>query len=320
MRILFLLVFGFVFAFADAHIFVYHRFDDPKHSSTNISTEILRKQFDYIKQKGYEVVPLEMMVERLKNGEDVPNNWVVLVVDDGYKSFYRNGLPVFKEYGYPFTLFVYVEASARKYGDYMSFDEIKETSKYGDIQYHSYAHLHMVGLDDDRLKQDFSDGIAVFEKYMGKKPKYFAYPYGEYDERVIKKAKEFGFEALLNQNTGAVSAKSDRFDLNRTPLKDETSMDVAFADEYLDAKWIFPKDYPKNNVIDELSIIVDDKNATKAKFFVSGLSSYKSVDIKDGVFYYKFKNPLDKYKVRISLKIGRKTTTKILVKDINNVE
>lgn len=318
-RILTLLFISFGFLWSDAHIFVYHRFDEPKRPSTNISTEILRKQFDYIKENGYEVVPLSKLVIALENKEEIPKNWVVLVIDDGYKSFYENGLSVFKEYGFPFTLFIYVEASYKKYGDYMTFEQIKDVQNQGgEIEYHSYAHKHMVGLDNDKLTQDFKDGIEIFQKYMGRKPKYFAYPFGEYDERVIQKAKEFGFEALLNQNSGAVSARSDVFDLYRTPLKDETNMRVAFADEYLDATWIFPKDYPKNNTIDEITIkINEDINTTKAKFFLSGMKDYQPVSIKDGVFNYKFKKPIDKYKLRVSLKIGKKVTTKILVKDIN---
>ncbi|CAD7288006.1 polysaccharide deacetylase family protein [Campylobacter suis] len=321
-RLLVLFFLGFTYLFGDAHIFVYHRFNEPNHASANISTEILRKQFDYIKENGYEVVALSKLVKTLQNKETVPENWVVLVIDDGFKSFYTDGLEVFREYGFDFTLFVYVEASARKYSDYMTFDQIKEVESLGgEVEYHSYAHPHMVGLNVEKLTQDFADGVKIFEKYMGRKPKYLAYPYGEYDDRVIATAKKFGFEALLNQNTGAVSTKSSVFDLNRTPLKNDTDMRVAFADEYLDATWFFPKSYPKNNVIDELSIqIHDDINTTKGKFFVSGMKSYMPVTIKDNTFYYKFKNPLDKYKVRISLKVGKKVSTKILVKDINNVE
>ena len=50
------------------------------------------------------------------------------------------------EYGYSFALMVYVEASARKYGDFMTFEQIKEVEKYGEVGYHSYGHPHMVGL------------------------------------------------------------------------------------------------------------------------------------------------------------------------------
>ena len=51
------------FALADAHILVYHRFDDPRHVSTDISIQNLRAQFEYFKNNGYEVVKLSRLVD-----------------------------------------------------------------------------------------------------------------------------------------------------------------------------------------------------------------------------------------------------------------
>ena len=47
------------FALADAHIFNYHRFDDDRHPSTNISSKNLREQFEYFKEKGCHVFTIE---------------------------------------------------------------------------------------------------------------------------------------------------------------------------------------------------------------------------------------------------------------------
>ena len=302
-------------ALADAHIFNYHRFGDDRHPSTNISEENLRAQFDFFKNKGYEIIPLSKLVEAIKNGEEIPDNWVVLTVDDGYKSFYENGLPIFIEYGYPFALMVYVEASARKYGDFMTFEEIKEAEKYGEIGYHSYGHLHMVGLSDERLEHDFKDGIRIFEKHMGYKPKYFAYPYGEYNDKIRNMSVEYGLEVLLAQNSGAVSKESDLLDLDRIPLMNGTDLPAALASKFLKAEWIMPKDYPKNNKIDEV-VIKTDENASFGHFFATGKGT-KKVALKEGEMRIKFKEPIDRFKVRMSLKVNGKTTTKILVKDIN---
>ena len=140
------------FALADAHILVYHRFDDPRHVSTDISIQNLRAQFEYFKNNGYEVVKLSRLVDAVNAGEPIPDNWIVITVDDGYKSFYNNALSVFKEYNYPFALMVYVEASANKYGDYLDFDQIKELEAYGEIGYHSYAHPRMTRLSDEALR------------------------------------------------------------------------------------------------------------------------------------------------------------------------
>ena len=105
---------------ADAHIFIYHRFNDARYPTTNTTLEELRKEFDYFKTNGYEVIPLEKLVRALHNKEAIPDNWIVLTIDDNYKSFYEHGLALFKEYNYPFSMFVYVGATEQKYGDYMS--------------------------------------------------------------------------------------------------------------------------------------------------------------------------------------------------------
>ena len=99
------------FAFADAHILVYHRFDEPRHASTDISIKNLKEQFEYFKNNGYEVVKLSKLVEALNSGEEIPDNWIVITIDDGYKSFYDKALEVFKEYNYPFAMMIYVEAT-----------------------------------------------------------------------------------------------------------------------------------------------------------------------------------------------------------------
>ena len=71
---------------ADAHLFVHHRFGDSAHASTNTSLEVLRKQFEYFKNNNYEVITLEKLNDALKAKQDIPDNWVVFCIDDSYKS------------------------------------------------------------------------------------------------------------------------------------------------------------------------------------------------------------------------------------------
>ena len=219
MRLLFLWLFVWCAqAFADAHLFVYHRFGDDRHPSTNVSLEKLREHFIYFKERGYKVVPLQKVVERIYAKEPIPDTWVVLTIDDNYKSFYDNGLALFKEFGYPFTLFVYTGATEQKYGDYSTWEELREIAKYGELEFHSHNHPYMTQLSDKALKKDFETGLALFEKHLGKKPRYFTYPYGEYDARVKAIAAAYGFEAIINQNMGAVSHRSDPLNLDRSAL------------------------------------------------------------------------------------------------------
>lgn len=72
MRYIFFLFISFFYLWADAHIFVYHRFDDTRFPSADTSTEQLVKQFEYFKQNGYEVVPLEKMLEKIEKKKPYP--------------------------------------------------------------------------------------------------------------------------------------------------------------------------------------------------------------------------------------------------------
>ena len=113
MKYFLLLCLSYLYLNANAHIFIYHRFNDSKHESTNTTLQELEKEFEYFKTNNYVVVPLSKIIEKLNNKEVIPDNWVSLTIDDSYKSFYENGLPIFKKYNYPFTLFVYVEATEK---------------------------------------------------------------------------------------------------------------------------------------------------------------------------------------------------------------
>ena len=164
MKYFLLLCISYLYVSANAHVFVYHRFGDDRHQSTNTTLKELEKEFKYFKDKGYKVVPMSDIVEKVKNKEQVPDNWVAFNIDDSYKSFYKNGLPLFKKYNYPFTLFIYVEATEKKYSDFMTWEQIKDASKYGEISLHSYGHNHLTHLSNKSIFEDTKKHKGKFVK------------------------------------------------------------------------------------------------------------------------------------------------------------
>ena len=300
---------------ADAHIFVYHRFGDTKHQSTNTSIEVLKKEFEYFKTNGYKVITLSKLVKTIKEGKTIPDNWVVLTIDDSYKSFYKNGLPVFKKYGYPFTLFVYTKATEAGYGDFMTWKQINEAKKYGELGFHSHTHPHMVSKSSKDLKKDFDFGLKLMQKRTGVKPKYFAYPYGEYDELTKSIAKEYGFEAIMNQNVGAVSKLSDIFDIDRIALTGKTNLKSKLKIKFLPATWIEPKNYPNDGIVKTIHIKIDTPVKTKkAQLYITGYG-WQWVTIKNNRVKVKLDKPLKNRRSRLILKLDNdKISTKILVK------
>lgn len=281
MKYLLLLCISYIYLSANAHVFVYHRFGDDRHQSTNTTLKELEKEFVYFKDHGYKVVPMMDIVNRLKNKMEVPNNWVAFNIDDSYKSFYENGLPLFKKYNYPFTLFVYVEATEKNYNDFMSWEQIKDASNYGEIALHSYGHKHLTKQTNKEIYDDTKLSYEIFENKMGFKPKGYVYPYGEYDERVKSVIKQFDFEYIANQSSGSVNVKSDRFDINRVALVGDVNLKEKLKYKTLEATWIEPKQTPKDGILKRVKVKVnpDIKNI---KLYLSGYG-WQDIKVKNGI-------------------------------------
>ncbi|MGB6019965.1 MAG: polysaccharide deacetylase family protein [Sulfurimonadaceae bacterium] len=312
MRKLLLLTLLPLYLWADAHLFVFHRFNDTKHASTNTSIETLRAEFEFLKKNNYEVVSLKRLHEALQKGEEISDKWVVLTIDDSFKSFYENGLPLFKEYNYPFTLFVYVKATVDNYGDYMSWEQIKESSKYGEIGFHSYGHPHLVSLSDLAIYQDTKKGLDIIQKELGYKPKYYAYPYGEYDGRVRSQLDLFSFNLIINQNAGAVDKRSDPHDLDRTALTGANNIKVKLRTQTMPTEWIYPQSWPENGKISTIKATLP-KEVKKIEYYISG-HGWETASVKDGKLAVKVDKKLKMGRTRIFLKSGNRQSSIILVK------
>lgn len=299
--------------FADAHIFVFHRFGDDRHPATDTAIPILRAEFDYLKTHGYKVIPLSRLAKALQNGEPIDDKWVILTIDDSYKSFYENGLPVFKEYGYPFTLFVYVEATDKGYRDFMDWDQVRDAASYGEIGLHGYGHRHETRMNGTDFKEDTQRGLLSFAKQLRSVPRYYAYPYGEYDRAVKTTVASFGFDLILNQNSGAVNARSDRMDLDRTALTGDNTIAQKLRIERLDAEWISPKRWPAGGRLKEIHAKIAPTYTT-AELYITG-HGWHRVPVNNGVISETTDIQLKDPRSRIFLKVGRKQNGIILVKE-----
>ncbi len=282
MRYIFLVFISFSLSFADAHIFVYHRFGDSRYPSANTTKEQLIQQFEYLKEHNYKIVPIEKILTNIKAHKDIPNNWVALTIDDGYKSFYDNGLEIFKKYNYPFSVYVYVQATTQRYGDYMSWKQLKEISKYGTVGLHSYAHPRLQNLTNKEIIDDTKKAYDIFVKKMGYTPKIYVYPYGEYDPRVKKILTDnFDFEAILNQNTGSVTKNTDIKDIPRVAVIGRSNIKYKLRYKTFNVKWHEPNVFPKNGILKRISANVDPKY-NSLKLYITG-EGWRDINVTNGL-------------------------------------
>jgi peptidoglycan/xylan/chitin deacetylase (PgdA/CDA1 family) len=70
-----------------------------------VSAATLRARMALLRDRGYRVISLEEGVERLVRGELEPDS-VVITTDDGWHGTVSVGAPIFREFGFPNTLYV----------------------------------------------------------------------------------------------------------------------------------------------------------------------------------------------------------------------
>ena len=305
MRILFF--FLPFFLWADGHIFLYHRFDDFRHPYTNTSTKELIRNFEYLKKNGYKVVDSKTLLKMVKEGKNI-DKYVSFHIDDSFKSFYQNGFPIFKKYHYPFTLFVYVKATNKHYGDFMTWKMIKEVRKYGDVEFHSYAHPHLTTLSDKMIKDDTQKGIEIFKKHMGYVPDSYAYPYGEYDKRV-KSILSHYFKYIYNQNEGGINKYTSLQDIPRIALTGKVDIEKKLKIKEMKVKNF--KLIRDKNIIKEISGIVPYK---RIEIYITKLG-WKWIKTKNGYFEYKPNFKLQKFRNRVILRYNNEVFIKMITKE-----
>lgn len=202
--------------------FVYHRFDDGRYPSTNIPADVFRGQLAYLKQNNFTVWTMGRAVHAINMQEDIPPRTVVLTIDDGYQSFYENGLPLLEEFGYTAT--VYLNTVHVGHNAYMDWDEVRDAQRRGmEIGNHSHAHGHFLNITDpeEREEQFFADlntAQAIFFDSLGFSPDLYSYPYGEYGPVLKDALKHAGFTSAAAQYSGVLYDSSNLFEIPRFPM------------------------------------------------------------------------------------------------------
>ena len=199
---------------------VYHRVGDSKYPSTNVSVEEFEAHLQYLKQQDFKVLTMSDALKHLKEpGER--QKAVVITIDDGYKSFFENGLPLLKKYGFPATLFINTETVGGS--SYMDWAQLAKCVEAGiEIGNHSHSHAYFLNeqapLRYSLFKEDVQLAQNIIEEKLKLKPSIFAYPYGEFDPGMSDVVEEMGFAAALAQNSGVMHAASTPFSLPRFPM------------------------------------------------------------------------------------------------------
>ncbi len=198
---------------------MYHRFDENKYPSTNIRMGEFKKHIELIKNEKLNFVDPKDFETDLKTKK--LERKVLLTIDDGYSSFYKNAWPILKKEKIPFILFV----STREVGknNYMGWDQIREIAKeeFVHIGNHSHTHEYLVDRTPQEIKDDLKESISIFKKNLGYNSPFFSYPFGEYSLEFKKIVKDLNFKYAFGQHSGVTDESKDLLTMPRFPINEK---------------------------------------------------------------------------------------------------
>ena len=199
-------------------VLVYHRFDEARYPSTNISRDRFLQQMEYLKKEKYQVLSLEELREFRQKVKDFPEKAVLITIDDAYRSVYEVAYPILKDFGYPFTVFLCSESIEKNYPAMITLKMIEEMKKEGiTFGNHTHTHPHLGIPSEDMTEEDYRfwvrEEIQKCRQFLQKyeiESHSIAFPYGEYNQIVLKEAQNLGYDLLFSQNPGSIIIPWDR--------------------------------------------------------------------------------------------------------------
>ena len=197
---------------------MYHRFNEFKYPSTNISMDIFKKHVDLILDANLTFYHPKDFV----NEFDIPKKEkkILLTVDDAFQSFYDNAWPYLKKNQIPFVLFVSTEPVGNN--GYMNWDQIKEIerSEFGVIGHHSHSHDYLIDKSEEVFLNDIKTSNLIFKEKLGYVPTLFSYPFGEYSGFMRDYISQ-NFKIAFGQHSGIIDVNKNKFELPRFPINEK---------------------------------------------------------------------------------------------------
>jgi peptidoglycan/xylan/chitin deacetylase (PgdA/CDA1 family) len=158
---------------------------------------------------------------------------IIFTFDDGSISDYTLAYPILNGYNIRGTSYLVTKYTDLNYPGKMNWTQIKEMAQYGWVfGCHTYEHIRLTQMTDDQIRTSMKNVDQSFVRQGFPAPQIMAYPYGQFNQRVINDIKPYRNQArvyfndtkyidLKNVNSYAI----DTIIANMTTIKELNSLE-----------------------------------------------------------------------------------------------
>ena len=133
-------------------------------------------------------------------------SYVAITFDDAFRSVRANAVPELLSRGFPATIFVPVDCLGKTPSwemehtvddQVMTCDELRSLPELIELGSHGLSHPHLTRIDTPRLREEVTTSRQKLADLIGSQVSLLAFPYGDYDERVVGTCRQAGYERLF---------------------------------------------------------------------------------------------------------------------------
>ena len=184
----------------------------PTGAGTNVTPENFERQMTFLRRRF-----ILSSIEELP--ADGSRGTAAVTFDDGYADNYTTAYPIIKKYGVPVTFFLTVGMTGKEWdfpdGPYpgLSWENIRTMNDDPLISFesHGFQHLDLTRLSEEDFSTEIKSSRIILEKNIGGTVRFFSYPHGSFNERIIEQVKEAGYQGAFS----VISSRGDDYSRRR---------------------------------------------------------------------------------------------------------
>ena len=167
---------------------------------------------------GFHTVTLDDLLNAIYGDAVLPPKPVILSFDDGYEDFYTTAEPIMARYGFKATSFIITGKVG--WGNYMTWQQIKQLSGAGQVEFesHSVNHYDMGHMSLAQANYQMLKSKQTLESELGLPIQYFCYPSGHYNANVLSLLYKDGYAAGVGTAYGTLQGPRDIKALTRVRI------------------------------------------------------------------------------------------------------
>ncbi len=181
----------------------------------SVSFNKFKQQINYLQKIGYQFISISEFVDYLNKKREILKPSVIITFDDGYADLLQT-TQFLKKFDIKPTLFLLSDPNHANRKEletnkvFLSkFEILKLINDNWEIGCHTATLSNMNQQNDSQIHTEIIESRKNLEKQLPISIKYFAYPKGKYNPKVLASVKDAGYKVALTMDDAIISKESN---------------------------------------------------------------------------------------------------------------